>query len=202
MNRIRLLLIGSAITLMTATTAQANAIYNWQSTDPGSYVTATGGELVVTNAAYRSGSINEMGRRSNSPVISVSFTFGFTDGSEGIPDLVVSPRRSTADFDDRFISALDFNADGTLSGSMLLLSDSESDGAQAAGTHRSWSVFDYGSDFFSGEECGGTRCDGGFGFWQLSRVEPSTDVPAPPAWPLFTLGVLGLFGLLKLPRKA
>lgn len=188
MRRIGFIFAGSVIALLSATAAQASVIYNWHSTSPGQYVTATGGELVVTNAAYRAGSINEIARRNDSPVISASLTF-----NDGVPGVFVNPRRPTADSDIRFTSQVTFNDDGTLSGYMFLLADSETEVAQAGGTRSSWGVFNYGSDYFSSEPCGPSTCSGGSGFWQLSRVE----VPAPPAWPLFGLGVLALFGLRR-----
>ncbi|HET7299194.1 MAG TPA: hypothetical protein VFJ01_00895, partial [Oleiagrimonas sp.] len=58
MRYIKFVLIGSMMAFFGATNADASVIYVWHSTSPGPYVTATGGELVITNAAYFSGSID------------------------------------------------------------------------------------------------------------------------------------------------
>lgn len=219
MRYIQFMLIGSVIALLSATTAHASVIYNWHSTHSGPYVTATGGELVVTNAAYRSGSIDfhvndpnypggtspgviydDNNRITNSPVALASLYFHFTDNGRDAPGVSVHPGGQTfSDFQLQFTSSLAFNGDGTLTGYMFLLSDTDSDGVEASGTHGDWNIFNYGSDYFAGEQCGPNTCDGGSGYWQLSS-RPA-DVPEPPVLPLFALGVLGLFSLLGLRRK-
>jgi hypothetical protein len=186
-----------------------NAIYQWHSTSPGTYVTATGGELVFTNAAYFSGStdfyVNDPDtspwvhygnfpnyRITNSPVISASLIFELTDG--GWAPAVYSDPGSIlfSELQFPFRSAVTFNDDGTLTGDLFLYD--ESDEARASGTNYSWDVYSYGSDYFSGApECGPPTCGGGSGYWQLARVT----VPEPPVWPLIGLGVLALFGLRR-----
>ena len=47
MRHIQLVMVGSVIALLSATNALANVIYDWHSTSPGPYVTATGGALVT-----------------------------------------------------------------------------------------------------------------------------------------------------------
>ena len=200
MRHIQFTLIGLVITLLSATAAQASVIYNWHSTSPGPYVTATGGELVITDAAYRSGSIDENFRRANSPVVSASLSFSFTNEAGYIPDLSVHPGDMFADDSIPFVSALAFNDDGTLSGYLFLVSDSGSDEVEASGSLDDWTVYNYGSDYFGSELCGPPTCSGGSGYWQLSSGP--VGVPEPPVWSLFSLGVLGLFSLLGLRRKA
>ena len=205
MRHIRFVLIGSVIALLSATAAQATVIYNWHSTSPGTYVTATDGELVFTDAAYRAGGIDfyalpqyrsdgitynyETGQITNSPVVSAGLNF------DAGPGAFVQPGSYFfADIGSSFSGALTFNDDGTLSGSLFLYDFSNE--VSADGTHDDWTVFNYGSDYFAGELCGPPTCGGGSGYWQFSRV------PEPPVWPLFGLGVFGLFGLLRLRRKA
>lgn len=206
MRHISFMLIGLVIALLSATAAHASAIYDWYSTSPGPYVTAIGGDLVFTDAAYRSGSINwgnsdanydyETGRITNSPVVSASLIF------DGGPNVFVDPSsQSFSRYGLRFASSLTFNGDGTLSGYLFLYdSDDASQEVEAGGTHGDWTVFNYGSDYFAGEQCGPPTCSGGSGYWQLSSGP--VDVPEPPVWPLFGLSVLGLFSLLRLRRKA
>lgn len=213
MRYIQSVLIGSVIALWGATNAEASAIYRWHSASPGPYVTATGGELVITNAAYYSGSIDfhvndpdtspwvRYGefpdfRITNSPVISASLAFGLADGgwAPGVSAQPGSLFFSELGFP--FTGVLTFNDDGTLTGDLFLYDIS--DEANASGTHYSWSVFNYGSDYFDSEQCGPPTCSGGSGYWQLSSVS----VPEPSAWSLFAPGVLGLFILLGLHRKA
>jgi hypothetical protein len=221
MRHIQFVLIGSVIALLSVTNAHATVIYRWHSTSPGPYVTATSGELVFTNAAYFSGSIDfrvnalsgvddtspwihygdypDNYRITNSPIISASLTFNLTDGG-WIPGVSALP--GSLDFSEwayPFVGVFTFNANGTLTGDLFLYD--ESDQTNASGTHYSWSVFNYGSDYFGPEQCGPPTCDGGSGYWQLSSVS----VREPPVWSLFVLGVLGILGLLSLPglrRKA
>lgn len=200
MRRIQFMVITLAIALLSATTADATVIYNWHSTSPGTYVTATGGELVITDAAYRSGSIDEGGQRSDSPVLLVSLNFdGVGLNFDGGHDIFVQPRKMGGYAGPLpFVSSLAFNDDGTLTGYLFLYSDSRTEGVEASGGggDGGWNVYNYGTDDFD-SACGhGPTCDGGSGFWQLSRV------PEPPVWPLFGLGVLGLFGLLRLRGTA
>jgi hypothetical protein len=211
MRHIKFALVGSVIALLSATNALANVIYDWHSTSPGPYVTATGGELVITNAAYRSGSIDfyikhpdtSPGityegypnlRITNSPVVSASLTFNLT-GDGWVPGVFAQP--GSLDFSEMgfpFASTLTFNADGTLTGDLSLYDISQQ--VDASGAHDNWDVFNYGSDYFAAEQCGPPTCYGGSGYWQLSSV------PEPPAWSLFGLGVLGLLSLPALHRKA
>lgn len=213
MRYIRFALIGAVIALLGATNAEANVIYQWHSTSPGPYVTATGGELVITNAAYSSGSIDfdvngpdtSPGiiyggfpdyRITNSPIISASLTFNLTGGG-WVPGVSAQPGSlSFSYYNFPFASTLTFNDDGTLTGDLSLYD--ESDEVSSEGTHYSWSVFNYGSDYFAAEQCGPPTCSGGSGYWKLSSVS----VPEPQVWSLFGLGVLGLFTLLGLRRKA
>lgn len=204
-------------------TAQANVVYNWQSTSHGPYVTATGGKLVFTDAAYRSGAVdfhvNDFGssypggtspnveydddfRIINSPLVSANVSLNFSDGAGGyIPELVVTPGDPLfSDFNNPLGVDIAFNGDGTLTGDLFLYSDSASDELNASGAGRDWSVYNYGSDYFNSELCGPPTCSGGSGYWQLAST--STDVPAPPAWSLFGLSVLGLLGFAGLRRKA
>ena len=216
MRHIQSLLIGSVIALMVAANARSAVIYKWHSTSPGSYVTATGGELVFTNAAYFSGSayfyVNDwydgIGTSpwvqlencgdlntcqiTNNPVISAHLEFGINDGdwAPGIYAQPGAPGFYPQGFP--FFSNLTFNDDGTLSGDLFLYDIS--DEANADGMHYSWTVSDYGSDYFGDQECGPPTCYGGTGYWQLSSVTP---VPEPPVWPLFGIGVLGLLGLRR-----
>lgn len=212
------MLIGSVIAVLSATTVQANVIYNWHPTIPGPYLTATGGELVITDAAYRSGSIDfHVGdpyypggyspgilydknfRITNSPVVSASLTFDFTDGSGRVaPGVFVEPGSQIFSDREAFGSTLAFNNDGTLSGYLFLYGvDTE---VAAGGTQGDWGTSRYLSDYFAGEQCVTERCDVGSGYWQLSSGP--IGVPEPPVWPVFGLGVLGLFGLLRLRRNA
>lgn len=214
MRHLASMLFGSLVALFGATNAYATAIYKWHSTAPGPYVTATGGELAITNAAYFSGSIDfhvndpdtspwiQYGggfpdvRIVNSPVISASLTFSLTEGG-WVPGVSTQPGSlffSQMGFP--FTSALTFNGDGTLTGDLFLYDGY--DEANASGTHYNWSVFNYGSDYFDSEECGPPTCDGGSGYWQLSSVS----VPEPTAWPLFAFGMLGLLGMVGLRRNS
>lgn len=206
MRCIRFTLIGSVIALLTATAAQATVVYNWHSTSPGPYVTATGGELMITDAAYRSGSIDfyvnypytspgviydHNGRITNSPVVSASLTFSLTDGGGWAPGVFAQPgSQYFASMGFPFLSTLTFYGDG-LWGDLFLYD--ESDEVNISDSQ----VYNYGSDYFTSELCGPPTCDGGSGYWQLSSVT----VPEPPVWPLFGLGILGLLSLLRLRRR-
>lgn len=203
-------------------TAQANVVYNWQSTNPGPYVTATGGQLVFTDAAYRAGSIdfhvndsnspypggtspdvqyNDNFRIINSPVVSASLSFDRTGSASSAPGVFVTPgSQRFADFNLPFGSQIAFNDDGTLTGDLFLYSDTASEEVNASGARGVWSIFNYGSDYFGSERCGPPTCSGGSGYWQLASTP--TDVPAPPVWSLFGLSVLGLLGFAGLRRKA
>ncbi|HET8555472.1 MAG TPA: PEP-CTERM sorting domain-containing protein [Rhodanobacteraceae bacterium] len=221
MRYIKFVLIGSMMVFLGATNAHADVIYTWHSTSPGPYVTATGGELVITNAAYFSGSFDffvgdssddpgpgpdrwvpQYGgspypRIINSPVISASLTFNLT-GDGWVPGVSTEPgSQYFSDTQLPFGSTLTFNDDGTLTGSLFLFDVSEQ--VDAGGTHYDWQIYNYGSDYFGSGECGYPACDGGSGYWQLSSVTP---VPEPPVWPLFGLGVLGLSTLLVWRRRA
>lgn len=221
MRYIKFVLIGSLIAFLGATNADANVIYVWHSTSPGAYVTATSGELVITNAAYFSGSFDfYVGDSSdnpgpgpdqwipqyagspylriiNSPVISASLTFNLT-GDGSVAGVHTEPgSQYFSDMMLPFGSTLTFNDDGTLTGDLFLFDIS--DQVDAGGTHDDWQVYNYGSDYFASGECGLPTCDGGSGYWQLSSVIP---VPEPPVWPLLGLGVLGVFSLLAWRRKA
>jgi hypothetical protein len=213
MRHLASMLLGSLVALFSATNAHATAVYKWHSTVPGPYVTATGGELAITNAAYFSGSIDfhvhdpdtspwiQYGDPwnswiTNSPVISASLTFSLTEGG-WVPGVYTEP--GSVSFSEEgfpFTGVLTFNGDGTLSGDLFLYDIS--DEANASGTHYNWSVFNYGSDYFDSEECGPPTCDGGSGYWQLSSVS----VPEPTAWPLFAFGMLGLLGMVGLRRNS
>lgn len=197
MGRIRVMLIGLTMALVGATTADATVIYNWHTTGPGTYLTTTGGELVITDTAYRSGSIDEEGQRSNSPVLWVSLAFNSTVEGEPVAYLYVQPRlMGGMDGPLPFVSSLSFNNDGTVSGYMFLYGDDRSQEVELGGSGL-WGVYNYGTDNSDISACShGPTCDGGTGYWQFSRV------PEPPVWAMFGLGVLGLFSLLRLRRKA
>lgn len=216
MRHVQSVLIGSVIALLGAANANANATYQWHSTSPGPYVTATGGELVFTNAAYFSGSVDfhvhdpwtspwiqyencnvdSECRITNSPVISATLIFNLTAGG-WVPAVRAQP--GSPGFPPSyfpFSSSITFNNDGTLTGDLSLEDISEV--ANAYGSHYNWSVGGYASDFFGTGECTGLMfCDGGSGYWQLSNVP----VPEPVVWPLFGLGALGLLGLRGLRGK-
>lgn len=213
MRHLQRMLVGSVIVLLIAANAHATAVYKWHSTMPGPYVTATGGELVVSNAAYSSGSIDFHvhdpdtspwiqyagpwdPRIINSPIISASLTFSLAGGG-WVPGVYAQPGSVFfSEYGFPFTGVLTFNGDGTLTGDLFLYDIS--DEANASGTHYNWSVFNYGSDYFGSGQCGPPTCDGGSGYWQLSSVS----VPEPPAWPLFGFGVFGLLGLIRLGRNA
>lgn len=216
MRYIQYVLIGSIIAFLSATDAHATATYKWHSTSPGPYVTATGGELVVTNAAYFSGSIDfhvhdpetsswiQYGgvfpdlRIVNSPVILAGLMFQLNNGEDDYdlaPWVYTFPASSyfvEADFP--FTGVLTFNDDGTLTGDLFLYAETSE--ANASGTHYDWSVFNYGADYFDSDLCGPPTCSGGAGYWQLSSVS----VPEPPVWSLFALGIVGLFGFRRQAR--
>jgi len=202
-------------------TAQANVVYNWQSTGPGPYVTATSGQLVFTDAAYRSGAVDfhvndfdspypggtgpdvqfdDNLRITNSPVVSASLSFHFSDGGDDfIPGMWVTPgSQAFADFNLPFRSEIAFNDDGTLTGDLFLYSNTGSDQTNVSGASRDWSVYNYGSDYFASELCGPPTCSAGSGYWQLASTP--TVVSAPPAWSLFGLSVVGLLSLAGVRR--
>jgi hypothetical protein len=207
---------------LLATAAQASVVYNFvpKKNSGNGIVQVTGGKLVVTDSAYRSGSVNfYYGEGQPDPYSGID--------SSRLPDSPISPRVSPillAEIDVSpaggvfaqprhlnpygevfpFEASLTFNQYGTLSGQMFIYN--VEDELSATGSRYKWDIFNVGSDYFGGEKCGPPTCNAGIGYW---RVDPSTipsmvsnTVPTPPIWSLFGLSLLGIFSLIGLRRKA
>ncbi|HET7313640.1 PEP-CTERM sorting domain-containing protein [Salinisphaera sp.] len=200
--------------------AHASVIYNFIP-DAGSgtaLAQVTGGQLVVTDAAYRSGSAtfnysgsgpvaNESDPRM-SPILFAGLGISPLGADEatlgsGLLGPGVTPRSEQFIYSPSqlLISDFTFNADGSLAGHMRLIGGT-GDRASTHGTGTHWTVGGWQSDYYNHAPCAqGDDCFAGTGHWQLDAAtipDPITEtVPEPPTWGLFALAVAGLLGLRR-----
>jgi hypothetical protein len=205
---------------LLAAAAQANVVYNWHPRFNGQYLSTTRGQLILTDAAYRKGSVQADYRYEdgapdahitenqdgmfidNSPAVSLDMGFDSPDGYFSGSSYPIEP-----DFiiDQSFDAELTLNSDGTLTGSLYSLND-DSTVFSSDGYSTYWEVTGVGSDFLGGwigDRCNTEQgCNAGTGYWAIDPSTIPSDVPAPPVWPLFALSALGIFGLIGQRRKA
>ena len=215
------LLAGAALGVV-AFSAQANVVYDWVPGMPGTTtkntgtVETVGGRIVVTDAAYRSGSLSvdyrpETGYGDPSATESLDqlnrrlrngpFVRGGLDIQPGGGASLAPGRNDFVDLGLSLTANLIFRDDGYLGGDLFEFDVSDNFRAVGAGT--SWSVNDINSDVFL-DECNGSSdvpCSGGTGYWQLDRSTLPASVPAPSVWSLFGIGVVGIFGVFARRRS-
>lgn len=208
-----------AVLSLAAGAAQANVVYNWTPTAPGQYAQSTSGQLIVSDTAYKSGSLSvddaffrdvavyggPFGDRVlNSPLASASMAFLY-DGQQKASASAAPSQDGFASGGDQVSATLAFLDNGLLSGTLDITS--ESDNFDSSGNGSDWSIFNLNSDYFSGdghcvgEETSGGGCSAGTGYWKLSSSSVN-DVPAPNGLALFMLGALGTLSLAWRRRRS
>lgn len=196
---------------LLATAASANVVYNWQPSTSGKYLKTTGGKMVITDTAYRAGSLHEDYGHGTpetgvapGPIQSMKLNYKATPNSPNVGSTGVYFNSIDTEGGIDAITADLTIKDSMLDGDMFVYD--VSDEAKAYGSGSGWNVYDVGSDFYNIPPCGPPQCDAGHGYWKLdpSTVPGATSnaVPAPPVWGLFALSALGLFSLIGLRRKA
>jgi|GEM_PF-1648960 len=204
--------------LAFASCSHANVVYNWTQSAPADYVETVTGQIVVTDAAYRSGGLNvSYDYRTprpngftigNSPIIKAFLGFNLserppTEGGSQINEYVSAeprkPRFTT--IQKKLDTDLTFTKDGLLSGTLDIF------GARAnfdsAGSGLSWLISDVNSDYFI-DRCNGSYdkpCSGGTGYWMVDASTIPTDVPEPAGWALFGLALTGMAGICFSRRR-
>ena len=191
--------------------AHANVVYNFEADagTGGSYVQATGGQIVVTDAAYRSGSLTRNYTPGgagepftgtvddpypDSPIISASIGTSPNGGASA------SPRNTVFVLAGKTLrTTLRFREDGYLDGSLYIFSIENNLRAYGQGPY--WRVTDVNSDYFTGTgHCTGNYvdpCFAGTGRWVVD--EDTIPVPAPAAGVL-GFGLIGFAGLVRRRR--
>ncbi|ROO25051.1 hypothetical protein SAOR_13380 [Salinisphaera orenii MK-B5] len=195
--------------------AHANVVYNFEADagTGGSYVQATGGQIVVTDAAYRSGSLNRNYTPGgagepftgtvddpypDSPIISAEINVD-AGRTPAILSAYASPRNTRFVIDAKTLQAnLQFRDDGLLDGSLFIFDTAEN--VRSNGQGADWRVTDFNSDYFGTGPCTGNSvdpCFAGTGRWVID--EDTRPVPAPAAG-LLGFGLIGLAGLVRRRR--
>jgi hypothetical protein len=190
--------------------ANANMVYNFipDADGDGPYTRVLSGRLMVTDAAYRTGSVTvnysmldqSLLDAAHSPILLAGLI-----ASNTYETTIVEPRSHffqwANDGGYSLQANLTFQDDGTLAGDLFISGDY--DNLKAKGAGDAWQVYDVKSDYFDGTgHCTGSNfgCFASMGHWQLDDSTISNDVPAPPAWPLLAVSALGIFGLIGLKR--
>lgn len=217
----------AAALLLVAASAQANVVYNWHSESSGPHATATGGEIIVTNRAYRAGSMSahfgggdygdygltvggvhiptKLGgklndRVLNSPLLRAGMTVGPGDLTGGAYDgATIIPRQPAAVAGGKeFILDLTFNDNDTLSGSFRVYGHRTWFASEGEGYL--WDVFDVNSDAYGGTGYCAGEVEMKFcsgGSGYWKLASKIADVPAPPVWGLFGLAAVAVFGFTR-----
>jgi len=204
--------------LVFASCSHANVVYNWTQTSSADYVETYAGQIIVTDAAYRSGGVNVFYNTqtprpdgftiNNSPIIKASLSFHLRDEptpgsfSGANENVSAEPRepRFTA-IQKTLKTDLTFTEDGLLSGNLDIFGESAN--FDSAGSGLSWLVSDVNSDYFF-DRCNGssdTPCSGGTGYWMVDASTIPTDVPEPAGWALFGLALTGTAGICFSRRR-
>ncbi len=219
----KMAITAGALAVAMASGANASVVYNWHP-DAGSggpNAQTTGGTLKISDAAYRSGQV-AFNYSTTSPIRGLTLSpDGNHIASSQLEELSMkfySPTNANTDIfaggvyftnelpDFSATAKLVLQPGGLLAGDLYSVDDNTTE-YRAQGNGKNWSVFDVGSDAFTGAGfcVSGNLCDAGTGYWQLDTGTipgSSSNVPAPPAWPLYALSSLGIFGLIGLRRKA
>lgn len=185
----------------------ASVIYNWDTVENSDHLFPEGGQLEITDAAWRAGSLsvdlNNILTPSNEPfstfpgssIISLTFT-------ANNKTIAISPRTGESNFGGpwHLLADLDVDYGGFLTGS-LLANNAESDFTMGAGGDGLWTISRFGSDDLDavGEECfKAPGCSGATGRWLVDSATIPVAVPAPPVGLLFL--ICAGFMLLYRPR--
>ncbi|WP_123630794.1 hypothetical protein [Salinisphaera orenii] len=209
MRQITRALAAGLITLLTATSAHASVVYNWQPAAGGEYVSTSSGRLVVTDAAFLAGSVQVdfgSGREQSSfatgdlsPILSAAMRFRHeSTGADLRADVHPNTHRFAAS-GLSLVANLFFGDDGFLIGNLNVFDASENFTSFGAG--QSWSIVDFNSDYFYGY-CAGRHnreCSAGSGYWVLD--ESTVPVSTPDMSSLLALAALSMFGLILVRRR-
>lgn len=192
----------SAVMLGCALAAQADVVYNWQEVAPTAELVGSGGQLVISDDAWRAGSVSytaapcgPSGNRpgcmgyEDSPVLSLAFGTGVGDPrAELITDLRMSALGGPPN-----VFELRLRPDGLIDGRIAGGSPTGSELLEMAGLG-TWTIGLFSTDRLLAP-CSVTSCSGATGQWVLNTATVPPDagqVPEPGILPLMALASIGL----------
>lgn len=187
--------------LLCATSAQADVVYNWRQIIRSPSIDSSRGQIVFTDAAYQSGSVNyrhELGSPGEASPVR-SFTFSSTQGSTSFGG-GFGPSR------DFLLNAANLTLGNLMTGTFLSALHVPSDtSVSLAGEDSTWIVQETGQTGMSPPPPGCEFVDGGrncqlrgaIGIWVLDPLTAPARVPVPGTLPLMALAALGIAAQLR-----
>lgn len=192
----------AAITgLLCATSAQADVVYNWQQIAATPPLQTTVGRLVLTDAAFASGTVNAdyFGSQPLYPADSAVQEFVFDAPGQPAGRILIAPARADAPRIFGSMFRLTIGADGALSGTIHARSTDAI--VEMSGATSLWRIDNYGTE---GGPCAGGGCRGTTGRWVLDQSTVpggggTGQVPLPGTLPLMALSAFGIAAGLRKP---